>query len=728
MAIFSSLVAGFVLGQAVDSPRDIKLPIMPIWQFADWAGKETGRKVIVVPSVQDRLIYVNVKKRTLSELFGFVKRAIGVGVLDKNGVLTFTDERKAKLGGMFTREMIEKSLAELKSDVVTKADLESAIRDYERLNKKFQSELNIGVGDWEKMQELNRFDPLARGLSQALKGLSADYLLQLPDHERVVLSTSPTKLQRGWVGDSRSLMTSMTKAMQLRKEVVSAVKGKTEDESEIFYAEGRKLLSTEGGFDRPVAAMLLVLKKEPYGLVTELEVFDAKGEFLGSANEMVGVDRDSQAAFQKKFEEAYGKMTQEFALNEADQREIALNQMTLPSGSQLKPSREDLEFLSKSDVIEPYGGVISRLHDFAVGLVDCEAVIEVVYPFALMQPGKKSVTAQDAMMGLLWVHFWSGKGELPEPGGLILGDQLPDYAYQFVLPRRSTAAIARHLLQKGKFTFDEFAEQVARVSVREQIGVFASQALTLSGQNTNGSWFEPRGWNEFLVILYGSLTPQQRRMVFTPDGLTLPLSQLGGLQATFWETTRSVDLNLGDGYQGYPPEHRPDLAEQGVIPKGYPSTPWAMEQTCFLASSLSAPVSVTLQGSSLEGLYTEQVYSDGTNESRFTQFMSIDDYASQLVWRELAQQQGQGDGRSRIAGAAWAKQNAIKMVVKFGGFRAPENEVQMLNDPVEKFGEIKDLPKAVQDKVDAAIKKKREEYKDVTFGGRRSAPPPPPVH
>jgi hypothetical protein len=725
--MISSLIAGLVVGLGQDIRKDYKLPVMPIRQFGEWLGKETGREVIVLPQVQDRLVYINVKNRTLPEVLGFVKEAIGVGVIDKNGVITLADTRVDSGGGRVKRENIEKQMSSWELGDVSSADLEAGMKrslQLQQLQRK--PGYNFSTKDYQESRTLESLEPTNRALRRIVVKMGIDALLKLPEKERVVFSTQPTRLQRAWIGDAAGEMKRITQGMQVRNDVLDQLPKNGDSGTSYFYSYSR-LAEKKGGMDRPIVGMLLVVMRESYGFSVSLRAFDGKGTQIGRADDQItGIDQTVTMGFNDEFEKYFENDTREMVLSEADLVEAKRINLLMGYGQlQSEISRDDLEWLSNVDVVEPYGGLVSRIFDFGSEIMNNEVVTEVTVAPSFSK-SKRVISAKDAVMPAIAYDLLGGTLEIRKDS-LIIGKGVPEWYYETMIPRRSLAMIARHIRDKGVFTFDELADSVAELPQRNQMSQFIRQALTLSKQGGNNAYVEPLGWSEFMLLAYASFTPAQRKAVFSEKGLRIGLNQLSKKsQDYFWETARHAEFNIGDGYFS-DGGALADLTQMNLFPKDFVANAWTLEQTHYMSLPSAQPIILEFSSNSQTGLLVRNIYKQSDGEDfNYDQFQDIEQYVRNLVVSEMAQQQGiTGFGQSN--GATRVTQNQMKLQVYFGGFKPREEQLAMFKDPTQDMVDDSKLPEDVRKQIEELKAKYREEYKNMTFGrpaGSGSVPPP----
>ncbi len=715
-----SLVAGLVVALGQDARKDYKMPVMPMWQFGEWLGKETDRSVTVLPQVQDRLVYINVKNRTLPELLGFVKQAIGVEVLDKNGVLTLRDATDvARTGSM--------SLADIQSGIdrwvvadAGEAELRTAIPTLSRINEKRMTRgLSSEDPDWKTMIELSRLEPLSPACGRFVHSLGASGIEKLPDFERVVFSTSPTRLQRAWPGSAGPEMSQITKSMELRNRLVTElIPKRAENEEQLMFGDGySSLLSAGGGAGDPVSALMATVQKLPYQISFEFKAFNSEGAIIGRfSHQIQGLVGETSAEVQKELEAIKEKYSSAYELTEEEKKE-GKRILSLFGGIQGATdfSREDLEWMAQIDENEPFGGLVSRLYDFGLAEFGGEAVMEVLIPLQELGTATK-VTAGESLVGLMSHSIFTGGS--PNAEKLMIGKPLPSWINQFLMSRRSMAVVASSVLEKQKLSLDDLCLGVSGLSNREQMGVYVPFALTLAAQQAGSSYIEPRGWEEFSLLAYSNLTPQQRKAVFAEGGLELDISQVTpAIRDAFWSTVRTSNKQLQVGYELDPVTNE---FKEVPFPEGIPENDWNKELSVFLTYPSALPVKIKLVARSAEGLMVSYSHpmSDGqTFESKG--FQSVSQFAQTQTYQEMFPQPNYQP--PTLMGVAAANQLSLDLSVKFGAFSLQTTTFTMLNSPMGKIGQEGGLPDSVKKELEEARKKARQDYSRMHGGN----PPPP---
>ena len=717
--MISTFVASLLILQAQDTPRDVKLPVMPMWQLGEWLGEQTGRDVIVLPQVQDKLIYINVKKRTLSELYGLIQRATGVEVLDKNGVLTLREDAGLQRVGELTAAGLQESIDRLNVKPLTEQEIRDVMPKYERIQKLRETQgIRSTDPDWKEFQAIMAMDPMKTGMAQFLKGAGGQTLANLPLYENVVFSTAPTRMQRAWPGNAKRMMSDLTDAMDVRNRVVNSFKKDDDRNAMMMYDSVRMSQFGEvaGGKDQPVAALTAKVQRMPYGITVVLTSFDKDGVGIVSLQDQVMDATMSRLQSEgSTLKEKLASLDQKYELNDAEFHE-AQKLIAFFGGSNLSGSitREDIEWLATADQHEPLGGIASRLFDFAVEEAGSEIVTEVIMPFRF-EPNAKSVTAGELMETLCGQSMI----EASEPviGGLIIGKPAPDWLRQFLVSRRSIAEIARRVLDQGKLTFDDLADGVAKLSSRDQMMLFVPAALHLSGQSDGQSYMQPRDWKEFLLIAYSQLTPAQRKAVFTKEGLEIDISRANAeIQKAFWTSTMCGNTRIPTQYHEVGGK-----LEQVAMVGDVPVNDWNRQATVFLTYPNAAPVRVRLTASDVRGLMVSQAHKqpDGrVYES--TSFQMIQSYASTQAWTEVNPPAGNYVPPT-VTGLAVSQQITVRMTVNFGDFSIDPTEFTMLGQPVGKLGPESELPQDVRDEIEKTKTQIREEYRKFQKGNQ---PPP----
>lgn len=711
--MFTALVATFAIFQATETPRDIKLPVMPISQFGTWLSKETGRNVTVLPEVADRLVYVNLKKRTLSELLQYLDNAVGVGTLDRNGVITLTNSRQ-KVSEDRAYKFLNENLGKLSQSEYNEAKLEDAIKKVLEISKKLGENGGDDTGkSWQEMEKLGRYDPGQQVLGEFAKALGSQAIRQLPLNERVVWSTSPTRLQRPWPGRAVTQIQQLNERLIAKNKLLEKLMPNDDENGYAFY---NQISYAYGGVENPVAAMQGIIQRSEDAVVIHVYFYDAEGNHVNLVQQHVsGFYSEQRMEDYEKFSKAYDSVKGEFALTEKDHYELErISKLSFGYGRSMKFDKSDLEWAATVDQVEPMSGVCSRIFDFACEMTGNETVREIIYPIYTDSKQKSIEASQAAMM--LFLSF----DVLPDeaPINKLIVDPLEGMGsmMRYLPPRRATATAARKVLADGRLTLDAVADGVKFLSSSEQLPAFVTGIVKLSGQSAGEFYIEPHGWEAFILQAYAQLNAQQRRAVWTEQGFSFDANRAPqGIKRLFDETIVKTEVQLGSmGERFYGGGYYMSTAqdEEEEWPESVANSSWNREQTVFMALQQAQPINIKLSAGNAKTFLVETSYDEWSQVST----MGLEQVASMIVFSEAAAKQG-APGYQKMGGIAPCEESSITLTLQFGQFPAHRSIFKFLADRPGAMGDISKLPEEDQKKVNALIEKYRKDYGDIQFGG-----------
>lgn len=705
--MFTALVASIVFLQAEETPRDIRLPVMPISQFGTWLSEETGRQVVVLPEVADRLVYINVKKRTIRELLGFLKTAVSVGTIDSNGVLTLANAAKPKDNAVAYKYLEKNLKAKLQADF-SEQKIEEVIKRVKELSA------NMGNDDngrnWQEIEKLSSYDPGQMLLAEFVNSVGINTILQLPINERVVWSTSPTRLQRAWPGQAAVQMQKLNDRLIVKNEVIQKLQ--TEQDEYSYYSQ---VSMPYGGVQHPVAGLQGIITRNEDSILISIELFTKDGHQVNTTQDYVSgtYPEDNEQAYEK-YAAAYKDLEGEFQLSEADIKELErIGKLSFGYGQRTEFDKSDLEWCATVDQVEPMSGVASRIFDYACEKTGNEVVRQVFYPMFAGQK-KKSIKASEAAINLFVPFDFSN---LKFPVNELVVDQPPNIslADQYVPSRRAVAASARRILADGILTLDAVSDGVKFLTHPEQIPQFVTGIVNLSGQGASNMYIAPYSWESFIIQSYAHLSPQQRKAVWTDTGLNLYLNGAPqAIQRLYAETILKCEVRIGSRADEYYEMYDPGTSRERKQdwPPNVPNNSWMREQTVFLSMGQSQPITIKLSAGTDQRFLIESKYSDWS----YTRTSGIDQLASTIVFSEAAQKQGVSNYEN-IASVAVCKESTVKLTLGFGQFPAHEAVLKFLAEPPGKMGSVSELPEDQRKILDEKVAKMRKEYGDIRFGG-----------
>ncbi|MBL8067114.1 MAG: hypothetical protein JNM28_01575 [Armatimonadetes bacterium] len=714
--MLTTILATLLFHPVQEVRRDFMFPVMPVHQLADWLHEEVGKPVFVVPEVRDRMVYIHLKNRTFAELYDLLEQAAGVKVSDKNGALTLMVSPTVQPVGLVNGPGLQKELDSKPTKMPTRADIEEAIPELARIQKAMQSgTFSASSPDFKKWTDFANLDPAAVAAAVALRGVGVQNLLGIRDFERVVYSTQPTRMQRPWPGKPAAELQSLNAAMQIRNEVVEATEnmesfGMVMDSNRLPMSQ---LQAVAGGLARPVAAMTLSIRRMPYMYMVTFSMYDKDGGGIAAyQTQLTGLDMEGFASMQERVAEATKDLTQEMKLSGDERDEIRrINAMFGGNRAASEAVAKDIEWLAHVDEHEPFSGVVSRIFDFGADQTGNEVICEVLMPTQALT-GLEKVTAGQAFAALLMQSPFGAME--PSRNSLVISKPMPSWIYQFLVSRPAIAQVARRAMANGRLTFDDLADGVGSLSQRVQAMLFVPAALSLTGQYDQSSYIQPYEWSDFLLFSYAALGPQQRKQVFSPEGLTVDvLTAPPAIRKLFADTVANSDAQMANE-----PRPRPDRQALEPLPGGIPDVAWNHEPSVFLTFGQAQPPSFHLRARVREGYVVERTYSSGGQTFTFTQFQSLDDLAMQQASME-AFPPDSGYTPPVMNGVAATQQLTVELTVHFGVYEVPGGTFTMLTQPSGKSGPIDSLPEAQRKKYYELLEKYRNEYK-----GIRGSPPP----
>jgi len=708
--MFTALVASIVFMQATETPRDIRLPVMPISQFGSWLSQETGRQVIVLPEVADRLVYINVKKRTIPELLGFLKSAALVGTIDSNGVLTLVNVAKQRDDATAYKYLEENLKGMIRTDF-SEQKIEEVIKRVKEISSKM-GEDDDGRG-WQEIEKLGKYDPGQMLLTEFVNSVGINTIMQLPINERVVWSNFPTRLQRPWPGQANVQLKKLNDQLAIKNEVIRKLQSEQEEYS--YYSQ----VSMEyGGIESPVAGFNGIITRNDDSIMISIQLYNKEGHQVNSTQDYVSgmYPEDNQALFEK-YSKAYEDLEGEFPLSDADIKELErIGKLTFGMGGKLDFDKTDLEWCTTIDQVEPMSGVATRIYDYACDKTGNEVVREVFYP-PYYGDKKKTIKASEAASGLFLTYDLTST---KIPKNTLVADRPLNTGFtdQYLLSRRAVATSARKILADGVLTLDAVADGVKLLTSPEQIPQFVTGIINLSGQGSGGLYISAYSWESFILQTYAFLNPQQRKAVWTENGFSMELNRAPqAIQRLYAETILKSEVRIGsradEYYEGNMHQIFEGEQKKPNWPPNIPNNTWNREQTVFLSMAQSQPITIKLSAGTEQKFLIESKYSDWS----YTHTSGLDQLASTIVFSEAAKKQGV-DNYENVSGFVMCKESNIKLTLGFGQFPAHESVLKFLAERPGPMGDMSKLPEAERKKLEQKVAKLREQYGDIQFGGR----------
>jgi len=625
--MIGSIFAFMVVALGQDVKKDYRMPVMPISKFGQWLGKETGREVIVLPQVQDRLVYINVKNRTLPEVLGFLKDAVGVGVLDRNEVLTLTDVESPVAVPMLDKEQIQ---IQLDKAVNAKAD-----REQLKVNLKELASIEENLLRQQQNSEYSRLsaqrmniiqsDPVTFAGVRLAEILGVDGLANLPQWERVVFSTNPTRMQRSWPGGvGRQILRETNQELKLKNELL--VELGIQPNLTVNQWPISRLLHQDSG---EITLLRVVARRTGYSIALKTEAFSDTGDLISSGELMLQgwSIRSKQASVN---EAALTELTKDFegekiSLDPEDIKLFERFYRMQGYSNYGTPDVEDLRWLSEVDVSEPLAGKPTELFDLVLDRLGREAVLQMSPDFRL-KVGKSDVSLREvahALLGRKHARFIS------DPNAVLIRSSVGDDENQWV-PRRVEAEYARRYTENGKLTLGDLSDLFRQIPNREVGGQFLFRVLKVTGQEAENTSIDGFGLQGLLLAGFSSLNARSQDAIFSENGHSGSMSQMPlAIQNLYSSVVTCSSLNSSGKIGRYFDENG---KEQPIFPPDWPDNVGKLasnlEQTVFLEWPVFNPPSLKIHAENANKL---MVRSSLKGQSLGTKSYTIEALAMQIA-------------------------------------------------------------------------------------------------
>lgn len=703
--MIGTLIASLLL-LPQDQPRDIRLPVQTVRNYGAWLGDQTGRKVVVLPEVADRLVYINVKNRTLAELQEFIKQAVSVEALDRNGVITlrnFNDPSRDDAESAYRNWT--KNVEYFSRSDFSESKLKEAMEEAIRLSSEAYN-----VGPRQRIEELSNYDPIRITLFDFLKNIGPRDLKAMGESSRVVYSTQPTKLQRPWIGDGNKAIRDLNDRMDIKRRVIAVLKPE-KPSSDPF---GLPIWISEGT-SKEKAVVLMVVVQQAWGTVNvKIEAFDESTNLMAQSQEYMygyfdmSTTGGSGMALTTEFPDEFYEIT--------DEENLELERSNMLASGQGGTPREftpaDLEWLSHVDEIEPLSGIYSKLLDRACELTGNETVTNVNFPFGMM--AKDNRVPMAPLIQLLFGSIVDSASPIKKNTLVINDGHLIEALAGFkAWPRAPLAKAARAIQAKGSLDIDILADAVKPLHEDIIACQVAGALMALSGQGQTKGNLSPDKWTLFLLRAYAELPPEMRRKVWSDEGITLQLSALpGNARALFNQSFNRAEYMPGQITSGPAGELYRSMTPEW--PEDVPPTMYFMEQTVLAAHPKGQPTVLFLKGGSAP-CYQTDIENSGGYIQRST--VSLEQLAANLYEQETGRSQRQ------VLRIGLGQELNLTLGIQLGQFTGSTFDFGMLAAPVKEMVPLTELPDTERKKIGAALAKIRE-YR--SGGGRSQSPPPAP--
>lgn len=360
-------------------------------------------------------------------------------------------------------------------------------------------------------------------------------------------------------------------------------------------------------------------------------------------------------------------------------------------------TREDVEWAAQFDQIEPFSGFITRVFDFAAQESGHEIVTEVSAP-RIYEGDFDELSAKDALRAVF--HQSVSSPAIQVRNGLYLGSPFDDWARVEMVPRRALAFVAKRSLSNTDFTLNDLADGALLVPDRRQISLYVGAALRLLGLSDGQFDASNPAWRDFMLMVYGRMSANERAEVFRGEGVLIGIDRLGAdTQKEFWETMLGFAA-LGD----------PSLLEETLgVALGRGVSDWDKEPTVLLDMAATRPIRIWISGDNIDGLIVGERTGGIGIGGRFSQkFQTIEDFGEDFVRNETLVRR-HGISRPVVVGVRATNLKTIRMKILCGVVSSEETSLSMLKTPVKDLGSVDLLPAKMKTKLDQVIEKARRD-------------------
>lgn len=708
--MLAQLILGIALLQVPEPAKDYHLPAMTLEEFGQWLGEETGLLAIVNPEVGERDIYVNVKQRTVSELIGLVEKSLDVKILRANGALTFMPATP-KGDRPLDREFWDKNLAKMADDDVNEEKLRQKIKQYFEDMRRIQSGEESDNRLYQRIEDAGRSDPTAKIVRDIVRTIGYDGFNAMPNNERIVFSTHPTRLQRAWPVKADPQMAEINRIADIKNRLIDKERNRTtQDEEEGYFYYDSEIGQKYGGKAKPIKAMQLVVRRTNYGVNLEMRFYDETGrQRISSHSVITGTYELASYNDNKEYKEKYADLEGEINLSEEEHRELSnLQRLLYGFGDQGEFSRDDLDFIAGFAKGSPYRYAYTKLLDHSCDATGNEAVLRVF-------PSYFDLTDRTLSSKAVAQSIFISQEE--KRNTLVLNDDATK-TYYFIraeLPRKALAWVAQQILSEGVLTLDMLADSVKLVTRREQISNVLGGALQMSGQDAGNTYFDETSWDQFAIEAYAQMNRQQRKAARSPEGLVLESGRMpAGIDWLMREYLKKADLGVSE----FSDEEMYEEGEEMSIFYGL----WKLEQSVFLVEQSSWPARFTFKIGPKSGVMRQYDYGD----FKHSNFEPLENLAWTEYWRSNQESHHNESEQQMKTSFAAAAGDELTMEIQFGGLECTGTAFMLLSNPIGKYGTFEDLPEDLRKQIADQLAKIKREMDGATIspGGGGGTPPP----
>lgn len=604
--LWSSLVAGFVLAQT-DVPRDIRLPVMPMWQFGEWVEGVTGREVVVLPDARDRLVYVNVKQRRVQEVLGFVKEAVGVVTLDNGRKLTLKAEGETVVASNFSSLW-----KNLRSAPLSESELRAVVGElYELMpvDGAVPPNSKQSLGFLTKLEESQSLDALSQMGFRLLQSRGNKGISELPDGQMVVFSSRPTRLQRGRGGFSERAIDDLAKQVALQDSISREMRKSATSQ---MYYEHPFLGPIENIPERKMTRVKVEMTRTGGSLNWSISGFDERGHLVRNASPqgrfiMVGGSREDALKRESRWK-AIGESLkkQEFSQDLTQPYWRRLQLLGFLRTSAEPPSDEDLEWLSRVDENEPLGEEMSQVFDDFCREQGLEVVTS-LSPLTRIAPpaGLELLVVAKSLLASVPIDAIENR----VPGQVMVGKWEKD-PFGTIMSRRTMAFLARSALSDGIVTLQELVVGMSELSESHNLPSYLMYGSALRHQFAEFGY--PQGLSRAALLILRRL-PRDDQIAILAGG------------SREWILDSSPDFVKQTVYSAFQEEggrglykiERDGMGYQLQKPDGWPDSipysTWTNDISYLFAQPEFAVIKVRIEGTSGSGIQALRQVQPGNN-------------------------------------------------------------------------------------------------------------------
>lgn len=711
-----------------------QLPVMRLDRVLENVSKQTGVRLAGMGSANGQFVFVQVKDLPLSKLKEHLAVAVegkwarrgNMDVISSSlGDSGFTDyELRRRVENWFKKVTPPKPL--------TVADADSLIKKAKELNDKMQS------GDhriYEQIQKLNEQAPFHSAMVRVALALGPDAFSSLKEGQRVVYSTSPTRLQQALPPQARQALAQMNREVPIYADRVKALAGDGMEGG--YYAEA--IHSYLYNQSDAAATILVSIARQSENITLSFHRFGKAGETLGTTSTMItGFGPDDMDEDMKPPEKPpFAELTDPVKLTDADRKIVdeihqSMGYSMQRTGALSPEAVAALSSLDKRDLLDYYPSAALRQ---AAGTLKRNIVAFVPDFLGLSarmdDPRSKEPAKLSAFMTMIAGTFGTRLKPSHVDDGTTITFAPPVHPMMrtFLIPRFNRPALQSSVARAVRegMSLDVAADMTQLSDQQMLAGALTPLVSAAAGEQTTGQW---ESANNPALKIYGNLNEAQRRQAKT-GVLKLPLNSLGGSLRTaveemmFYSGTPITPPPSSAQGAGKAPGEVMEAAledeDEGNMSWRYNRMPSSLaeEPTVALAGGLPPTAFMEISVSGGDAIYG--FMSPKSGQPNY--FMGLQKVtARNLAWAKVMaeknpQEQSWGNWDEFSIGGA----QTLKVRVLLGGIGSMERGY--VHDRVPKGSKrlaLNDLPADFRKRYEEEIVKAREQYKDVDFSGGRA--------